>query len=496
MKKILGILYFALIFNLFAEDGSVTVYNQNFAVVKETVNLKLEKGRNHIDYNDVTAHLEPDSVFLRDAKNSNTFRILEQNYRGEPLSEAMMISMYEGKELEFITPDNKIIRAKIIRGMYVPHYNAMNRYGRAYSQRQMAMPLVGRQPIVEVDGSIRFSLPGRPVFPPLKDATFIKPALYWLMESAESGNFTAELSYLTGGMSWKADYNLILPQKGDIMDMAGWVTVDNQSGKTFNNINLKLMAGDVNKIQDTYAKRATFSLAENMADRSSQQMFSNKEFDDYYLYNMNIKTTLADHESKQIEFVRAAGIKSEKIFVYDGAAIDQNRYRNWSAESIRNNREYGVQCNKKIWVMREFKNTRENGLGIPLPKGVLRFYRSDDDASLEFVGENVIDHTPKDETVRVYTGNAFDITGARVRTDYRIDNSKEFLDEAFKISISNHEDKAVDVRIVEHLYRWSNWAITEKSDTYEKTDSRTIEFKVKIPPNSEKTVTYKVHYTW
>ena len=164
---------------------------------------------------------------------------------------------------------------------------------------------------------------------------------------------------------------------------------------------------------------------------------------------------------------------------------------------MRQDRNYGTQSNPKVWVMREFKNSKENHLGIPLPKGRMRFYQRDDDGRLEFIGENTIDHTPRDETVRVYTGDAFDLVGERRRTDYQIDTTRNWLDEAFEIKVRNRKESgSVEIRVVEHLYRWINWQIAEKSDPFTKTDSQTIEFRVQVPAGQEKVVTYKVHYTW
>src|SRR5262249_45265547 len=204
--------------------------------------------------------------------------------------------------------------------------------------------------------------------------------------------------------------------------------------------------------------------------------------------------TLRDREMKQVEFVRSTGVKSDRIYVYDGATIDNRWFAN--PEYARNDQGYGTVSNPKVWVMQEFKNTKENGLGIPLPAGKLRFYRRDTDGQLQFTGENLIDHTPKDELVRVYTGNAFDVVGERTRTNYHIDTNKDFLDESFEIKVRNHKKTPVTVRVVEHLYRWVNWQIVMPTNKYNKKDSRTIEFNVTIPPDGEKVITYTAHYTW
>ena len=482
-------------------EPSLTIYNQDFAVVRDRLNLDLQKGENQVSVTDITAHLEPDSVILRDPTGKRAIQILEQNYRSDPVSQGLLLSLYEGKEIDFlinvVDGESKTIRGKIIRSGYVPHQSGIARYGSQYAQRQY-ITSTNNQPIIEVDGKLRFSLPGQPLFPALADDTILKPTLNWILNTNRKGKLDAELSYITGGMSWKADYSMLAQNSDDRIDVIGWVTVDNQTGRTFENAKIKLMAGDVSKIQQD--PRAMYEMAARSGMAFNGQMpaaVSEKAFEDYHLYTLNRRTKLHDRETKQVEFLRANNVRAERIYVYDGAKIDQNRYRGWDPDSIRRNRDYGTECNQKVWIMKEFENTEDNNLGIPLPRGVVRFYKRDDDGQLEFTGENIIDHTPKDETIRVYTGNAFDLVGERKRTDYQIDTSHDWLDESFEIKVRNRKEKdSVKIRIVEHMYRWINWEIVEKSDDFVKTDSRTIEFRINLEPGQEKIVTYKVHYTW
>jgi hypothetical protein len=197
-----------------------------------------------------------------------------------------------------------------------------------------------------------------------------------------------------------------------------------------------------------------------------------------------------------VEFVRAAGVKADVIYVYDGAKIESSRYQGWQPEMMRNDSTYGTLSNPKVWVMREFMNSDANHLGMPLPKGRVRFYRRDTDGRLEFTGEDSIDHTPKDEKIRVFTGAAFDLTGERKRTIFRNDMGRSEMDEAFEIKVRNHKKEPVEVRVVERLYRWNTWTITSSSMPYTKTDAQTIEFRVPLQPDEEKMITYAAHYTW
>jgi len=408
----------------------------------------------------------------------------------------LLLSLFEGKTIDFETRDKdgqpSIIQGKIIRSGYVPHSSAMETYGYEYQQQQMTMATEG-QPIIEVDGKMRFSLPGQPLFPDLGDNTILKPTLNWLIQSEKSGNFDAEVSYITGGFTWKADYNLVSPEKGDNVDLVGWITVDNQSGKTFKDAKIKLMAGDVNKIQPAFRRFQAEGMMD-FAGAAAPPPVTEKAFDEYNLYTLERPTTLRDRETKQIEFVHAEGIQSRTVYIYDGADLSQ--YQGWDNNTILRNPGYGTQSNKKIRVMREFVNSEANHLGMALPKGRLRFYRRDDDGQLEFIGEDEIDHTPKDETIRVTTGNAFDLVGERRQTNYHVDENNHQADESFEIKLRNHKKEPVTIRVEEHLYRWNNWEITSHSDDFNKTDSQTMEFNVPVAPDQEKTITYTVHYSW
>ncbi|HEV7511509.1 MAG TPA: DUF4139 domain-containing protein [Candidatus Acidoferrum sp.] len=479
---------------------SLTIYNQNFAVVRQDLPLDLKAGVNTVQVTDITMHLEPDSVILRDPTGKHPVQVLEQNYRADPVTDSLLLSLYEGKTIDFlVSRDGKdvTVPGKIIRSGYVPHSPmAMNLYGSEYYQAQMRVA-ASEQPIVEMDGKIRFGLPGTPLFPSLADDSVLKPTLQWLLTSQQAGAVRSEFSYVTGGLTWQADYNIVAPDKGDVVDLVGWVTMDNQSGKTFENARIKLMAGDVNKIQSRrgYDQLANFAMRAGAVSVAAPAV-TERTFDEYHLYTLARSTTLHDRETKQVEFVNATGVSTKQVYIYDGVKIDLNRYNGWNWENIRNEPAYGTESNPKIWVMREFVNSEANHLGLPLPKGRLRFYRRNDDGQIEFTGENVIDHTPRDETIRVYTGNAFDLAGERRRTNYNVDNDKRTADESFEIKVRNHKKEPVNVRVVEHLYRWTNWDISSKSDSYKKTDGQTIEFPVTIAPDGEKTITYTAHYSW
>src|ERR1700679_2242978 len=236
MKKIIAVLLLAG--SLAAEaDPALTIYNQNFAVVRDSVPLDLKAGVNTVRYTDATAQVEPDSVILRDPTGDHSLQILEQNYRNDPVSQELLLSLFEGRTIDFEktrlrdnTDTTELVPGKIIRSGYVPGGEA-------------------QQPIIEVNGKLQFSLPGQPLFPDLGDDTVLKPTLNSLLASDKPGQFDAEVGYVTEGLDWSASYNLVSPEKGDLVDLVGWITMNNRSGKTFENATIKLMAGDVNKIQ-------------------------------------------------------------------------------------------------------------------------------------------------------------------------------------------------------------------------------------------------------
>jgi len=482
-----------------AADPALTIYNQDFAVIREALPLDLHAGSNTVRFSGATAHLEPDSVILRDPAGRRSLAIVEQNYRADPISQDLLLNLYEGKTIDFVVslPDGSThtVAGKIVRSGYVPHYQAMERYGSQYQSSQMAIAGGGSgQPIIEVDGKLQFWPPGQPIFPALGDDTILKPTLDWIIHSSEAAKFDAELSYVTGGMTWSADYNIVAPETGDLLDLLGWVTLDNQSGKQFDHAHIKLMAGDVNKLRAPGSGGMIAAMG-GISDGGAPPQVTERSFEDYHLYSLPLATTLRDRETKQVEFLRGSGISSRRLYVYDGLLVDRNQYRN---ADLRQMAQYGTESNPHVWVMREFVNSEANHLGMPLPKGRVRFYRRDRDGQLEFTGENQIDHTAKDETVRVYTGNAFDIAGERRQTHYQMQGPypNGWLDESFEIKLRNHKKEAATVRVVEHLYRWYNWAITQESDSHHQADSRTIEYEVALQPDQERVIAYTAHYTW
>ena len=450
----------------YAADPALTIYNGGYAVVRETLPIDLKSGVNQVSFAGATAQVEADSVILRDVAGKAEFQILEQSYRNDPVSQSMLLSLFEGKTLEFVRheankPDSVII-GKVVRSGFVPGGSFV-------------------EPIIEVDGKLQFLLPGSPIFPSLGTDNVLKPTLNWKLNSASSGKINAEVAYLSRGFTWEASYNLVAEEKGDSLDIVGWVTMNNQSGMLFNDAKIKLMAGDVHRVPEGYATGAAGG-AMPMASRAmmADKVVTEKSFDEFHLYTLGNPVTLRDKETKQVEFVRATGVKAERIYVFEG----QDNFRR------------GVPAAGKVQVYREFKNSQANKLGIALPKGKVRFYSQDADRQLEFVGENQIDHTPKNETIRVLTGNSFDLVGERTLTSSREDGANHVATYSYEVKVRNRKKEPVEIRVVEHTNRGGNWTLTAQSQPHEKKDAQTFEFRVPLQPDEEKTVTYTIRYTW
>ena len=467
----------ALISAVHAETA-LTIYNQNLAVVREKLPVELKAGETSLSFDKATAQVLPDSVVLRDPAGKAAFSILEQSYRNDPVSQSLLLSHFEGKEIEFRTtyPDGKVETkpGKIIRSGHVPGGQPQD-------------------PIIEVDGKLRFQLPGEPLFPALGDDSILRPTLSWQLGSAADTKFDAQLSYLSQGFRWEADYNLVAPEKSDTVTLNGWVTVENNSGTGFDKASVKLVAGNVNIIAPAApmgAMRSKVMRLEAMADAAPA--VQEKAFDDFHLYTLQRPLTIRDKETKQVEFLRAPAVKAMKKYVYDPAAMQFFGGSGPQTEPMQ-----GMEFPKTVAIYWEFKNEEANGLGVPLPAGRVRFYRADDqDGNLEFVGENNIDHTPRNENVSVYTGTAFDLVGERKITNFQRDERAKWVKETIEVTVKNRSNEPKEIVVREHLWRWLNWKIEDASMESEKKDAQKIEFVVKLAPDEEKKITYTAHYSW
>jgi hypothetical protein len=332
-------------------------------------------------------------------------------------------------------------------------------------------------------------------YPKLPEGLVLKPTLAWAVQAARAGEHLAEVAYETSGMSWSADYTAVITPDEKRVDLSAWVTIRNQSGASYKDAGLKLVAGDLNRAPKGTDFSQSFAVNGAIgAGSATPPGFTEKAFFEYHMYTLGRRTTLPDRSLKQIElFDPVAGVPCTKAYLYDGL----RDLPPWYSNQPNQDQGFGSACNRKVGVYLEIENRKENGMGMPLPAGRMRVHKRDDaDGFPELIGEDRIDHTPKDEKVRLKVGDAFDIVGERKQTDFKVDRHGRWLTETVEVRIRNHKEEAVDVLVAEHLHRWVNWEFEKKSEEFVKVNSQLVHFPVKVPKDGEVVVTYTVKYTW
>lgn len=440
-----------------------------YGIVKSIRDHELKKGQNRVQISDVAAYIDPTTVSFRSLDNKQT-RVLEQSYQFDLVNQQQLLQRFLGKTVtvqqaqgdELVDIKGELLSAD------------------------------GNLILKTEKGNIRsIGYYAGIIFPDLPEGLRTKPTLIWDLYSPTTGKQTTELSYQTEGMTWWTDYNVIYDEsKGCNLDLSSWVSIINQSGANFNNAKLKLIAGEVNRAEPEKGIVVTGSRIKR-TDALLEQGFEEKAFFEYHLYTLGRPVDLPNNSTKQIElFPSVKDVQCEKELVFDASS------QLYGYQGINTNESYGKNIATDVNVFLRFANEDDNQLGIPLPAGRIRVNQRDSDGSLEFIGEDIIGHTPKDEEILIKMGNAFDVKGERKQTNYRIDTEERELSESFQITLKNHKEEAVTVVIRETLYRWSNWKITRKSHDFEKQDSRHVHFKVTVPANGETKVSYTVEYDW
>jgi len=411
-------------------------------------------------------------------------RVLEQNYQYDLVSQAKLMEKYLGNQIEFVRLDESTKKEYSVFGRLIASGFPTMSGNVTYSGGMIA----------EINGKIELNPTGRIVLPALSDGLVLKPQLEWMISNSREGNHKTELSYLAGQLSWSCNYVAVLDKNDVKIDLTGWVTLTNNSGTTFKNAGLKLVAGDVNLVRDEFRRQSGMMKSVALAEVAAEPQFTQSDLFEYKLYSLQRKTNLANNETKQIELTSGKNVNSKKVFIYDGIT-DQWRY--WSNNySYRGQGSFGQQSNQKIGVFVTFKNDEKSGLGIALPQGKVRVYKRDDDGKEQFIGEDRIDHTPKDEEIKLYLGNAFDLVGERAQKDFKSFAAGRIVEETIEIKVRNHKSEAAEVQVYEHPWRWSQWEIVKANTTWEKVDQSTIKFPVRIAKDAEQVVTYTIRYSW
>ncbi len=455
------------------EEGvALTIYNQNFGVVRERRQVNVEEKIGTIRFSDVASQIDGTSVQFKSITDPDA-SVLEQNYEYDLVSADKLLEKYIDKRIEVLTKDGSRYSGTLLSfdGNQLVIRQADEKAGIVMVQRG--------------DNVKDIQLGALP------EGLITKPTLVWKLATEKVGRQLIEVAYQTAGINWQADYNAVLNAKDTALDLGGWVTINNQSGATYKDAKLKLIAGDVRKVQPQ-ARLGAIGSYRAIGAAPAAQGFEEKAFFEYHLYTLGRPATVAQNQTKQIELLKAADVPVKKVFLYQGAPQFQ------FYGGLNSDASYGSEeGNKKVNVIIEVKNAKDNHMGMALPKGKVRLYKRDEaDGSLEFVGEDEIDHTPKDETVKLHIGDAFDIVGERKRTNFSIDVGGHAITESFEIHVRNHKTEPVEVLVKETLYRWSNWEIVESNQKWTKYDSNTIHFPVKVDKDGEQIVTYTVKYTW
>ena len=437
---------------------AVTIYNDNLALVKDARRVRLDRELNQLAWREVSAQMRPETAQLRNMSNPAGFRLQEQNFDFDLLTPQKLLEKYVGRELA-------VVRVNPATGV---------------ETRETATVLSTQNGVVlKFADRIETGVPGRLVFPSVPDTLRDKPTLVISLVNPVAGMQNLELSYLTGGLSWRADYVAELNASENQLDLNGWVTLNNQSGAAYPNAKLQLVAGDLNRVREEQpAPRAMMTMAAKVADAAEMQQESLFE---YHLYTLQRPTTVAENQTKQVALMSAARVPVHKMFLLQGADYYYSGQHGEIGQKL------------KVSVFVDFQNKGE-GLGIPLPKGVIRVYKKDSQGNALFVGEDRIDHTPKNETVRLKLGDAFDVTADKKQTAFqKLAGSSRYnyvFESAYEIVLKNAKPEAVTVTVREPMP--GDWTMLGESQPHTKAASGTAEWKVAVPAEGQTTLTYRV----
>ena len=444
---------------------ALTIYNQGTALVVDRRTYAMTVGTNLLNFVDVAAGIDPTSVQFNSLTDPEGTVVLEQSYVYDLVDSFALLNRYLDQTIEVITADGTQYRGQLLSG-----------------RGEIILRDESGQVIVVSPDDIRDLR-----FPELPGGLITRPTLRWLLQSGADGNQEVELTYLTSGMNWSADYVVLLATDNASLDLNGWITLNNTSGASYSDATVKLVAGDVNRLPST-SEFDDLMYADGAVAREAEQQVAQRNFYEYNLYEIQRPVTVVDNETKQVEFVSGADVPAHTFYVYNASTLFYG--------GLVTDQYYGQTGVTDVQNYLEFTTSEENGLGADLPAGRIRVYQEDIDGAALLIGENAIDHTPEGEDIQIFLGNAFDLVGEHVQTDFRL-LGVNVLEETYEIRLRNHkEDQIVEIRVPENLFRWSNWEILNASAEYTQLNSNTIEFRVEVPPQGETVITYTVRYSW
>ena len=438
---------------------AVTVYNQNLALVREVRNLEIDKsGIGTLRFMDVPSSINPRTVHLQSLASGGP-QVFEQNYEFDLISPEKLMEKYVGKEVEIIEQAQDLTTRTV----------------------KATLLSTNGAPVYKIGDRIVIGQYGKVTLPDLPKDLVARPTLVWTVDAPKTGTTAAEASYLTDNMSWSADYVAVVDENDTKTGLSGWVTIDNRSGATFENATLKLVAGDVRRIQPDrlMAMEAAGMMRADMAAKAPS--FQEEGFFEYHLYTLDRPSTIKNNQTKQLSLLTASNVPVMKKLLLTG-----NHY--WYRGQVGT-----ITQGEKVAVTLELTNSQANNLGMPLPKGTVRVYKKDKSGAEQFVGEDSIDHTPKDEKITLHVGDAFDVVADRTQTDYRVISPHE-SESAWTVSIRNRKEEDVTVTVREPM--GGDWKLVSSSLPGKKVDAGTLEFEVPVPKGKEVKLTYRVSVRW
>jgi hypothetical protein len=439
------------------QDVAITIYNSNVGLVKDTRLIDFKPGIHELKFMDVAAKIDPTTVHIKSLINGSSLNVLEQNYEYDLLSPQKLLEKFVGQNIQLATINPETKKEEIVEATLLSTQGGN---------------------IFQIGDKIHIGHYGRVLLSKIPENLIPQPTLVWMLENKLSKPQKLEASYLTSGINWKADYVAVLNKLDTMTDLTGWVTIDNRSGATYQNALLKLVAGDINRVQGEM--RTDYARPMAAAKEASPQ-FKEESFFEYHLYTLDRRTTIKDNQTKQMTLLDANQVPVKKLLIFSGSPQYYYYQMNQSTNK------------QKIGVFLELENTKKNNLGMPLPKGTVRVYKEDKDGSLQFVGEDRIDHTPKDEKFKIKIGEAFDVVGERVQTDYKR-LGRNLFEVAFEVSLRNHKDEDIKVFVEEPIP--GDWEMLSNTHPFEKLGAHLIRFEVPVAKDKEVKVKYRIRFKY
>jgi len=443
---------------------AVTIYNSDIALVRDVRNLQIARGTSDLHFMDIAATVNPATVHFRSLTEPSRVNVVEQNYEYDLLEPEKLLRKYVGREVTLVRTryEGSTTRDEDVKARLLSYNNA---------------------PIWEIGGEIITGMPADHIrFPELPGNLYSRPTLIWTLDNSGGTRHRVEASYLAGKLSWNADYVLTVARDDKTADVDGWVTVVNGSGTSFKNAKLQLVAGDLNRVRQNIGRMEELDAMRKSVNEAAAPAMSQEAFSDYHLYTLARKTTVNNSETKQVSMLGATAFPVQKRYVVEGQAFYYH-----------NAQHPGAPIKDVVQVFYQFKNEEKVGLGMPMPSGTVRVYQSDSKGGVQFVGEDRIDHTPKDEAINLKIGNAFDVVCERKQTDFQKIASNMYEVE-YEVTLRNHKTTPVTVAVNEPI--GGTWRMLQSSHPWEKTSAWAAQFTVPVSADGAVTLKYRVRVTY